>query len=218
MFKMNWFTKVLKVKPVPNKIVWWIGTDAVKLVWNYPMDFINRIRLFNYRIFWKIAHRRFNEHWVNCYNLGRALNDFGIPQEKIRIKPMGYEKIIVDKKPDSFKILFYINQRGKYHTDKNYRKRIDYFYGKRYYDYLQVHYDTVLIDGNADMKKVLKEVSCYIKVNATPYNDINRVGKQCLDNDIPVYVIEDWKNDFYDNIYKVIKWINIKKDTFNTSK
>ena len=55
---MNWFTKVLKVKPVPNKIVWWIGTDAVKLVWNYPMDFINRIRLFNYRIFWKIAHRR----------------------------------------------------------------------------------------------------------------------------------------------------------------
>lgn len=209
---MKWLKKIIKVKQVPKKIVWWVGTDAIKLNVMPDGNLLFKLRVINYRIFWKIAHRRFNEHWVNHKELKQALLDFGIPEDKIKIKPTEVElKKYPKKEHKLFNILFYINLRG---GTKDLRSII-WTYGQKYFDFLVRYVDyfpeylnVILVDGSSDMSKIYPITDCYIKINTTKYNGLNRIGKECEYNNIPVLMVNDYQHDFQSNKRFIMEFIN----------
>jgi hypothetical protein len=183
----------------PKKIAWWHGTDALKLVMYPPTN--NKLwhfRIFLHRIFWHIMHRFFDYHYVYNSNLAEALKEFGI--KNIEIKELPYKKIRCDRKEHNvFTVLFYIP------IDKKNQKFKNWIYGKEYFEILKKHFNVLLIDGTYDMSLVFPVIDCFVKVNRTKYNSLNRIGHECLFNNIPVYELNN-------NIEECIKWINIRKD------
>lgn len=188
----------------PKRIAWWHGTDALKLVIYPPGDIKWYVRIFLHRIFWRLTWRFFNKHYVNNSNLAEALVEFGINRSKIEIKEVPYPKIKYrSKKHKKFTVLFYLKK------SKRNQKYKDWIYGKEYYEILKKHFNVFLIDGTYKMSEVYPYIDCYIKINRTKYNSLNRIGKECLFNNIPVYELNN-------NIEECIEWINIKKDIWLT--
>ena len=210
---MNWIKKIIKVRSEPWKFCWWRGGDAIKLVMMPPEKILNKLRILNYRLFWRIAHKRFNEHWVNNEPLKQALLDFGISENKIKVKPIEYPKVKIKKmKHNKFTVLFYLPKGRKY------KLFTSWIYGKEYIYFLQEYYNVFLVDGSYNMYEVYPIIDCYVKINKTKYNGLNWIGKQCIDNDIPVFIVNDFNDTFENNIKRLDKWINTKKDIWNTKK
>jgi hypothetical protein len=210
---MSWLKKILSTRSTPLKIVWWVGTDAWKLVMMPPLSLLMRFRIISSRIFWKIAHKKFNEHWINHIELKSALMEFGIPEHKIKLHETPYSKKKYRKKDtDKFWVLFYINRE----SDR--QDYTDWVFGKRYLDELQKNYDIFLIEGKHDMAEVFPIVAVYIKINKTKYSGLNRIGKQCKINNIPVYTVNDFADTFENNLKRLEEWINTKRDIWNTKR
>ena len=207
-----WLNKVLTPRSYPKKIAWWVGSDAVKKVIMPPGNLLFKLRVLNGRLVWKIAHRFYNEHWINHAPLAKALVKFGIPEHKIHIHETPYLKHFYGRDDSEFTVLFYIN-KGK--TEIPHR---DWIYGKEYYEEIIKHFNTILIDGDSDMAKIYPLVDVYIKINATPYSDLNRIGKECLYTGIPVLVQNTYDKSVQQNKEEIVKWINTKKDTWPINK
>ena len=202
----SWLAKIFTLRTNPKKIAWWTGADAIRLVVMPPISFISKIRIINTRIFWKIAHRAYNEHWVNHAELSAALIDFGVPVKKIKIKPtpFGYPKF--KKNDKAFKVLFYVNRLEKK------KEFIDWIYGVEYLEELEKHFNVLLVEGKSMPEDFFPKSSVFVKINRTKYNGMNITGKICIANKIPVYAVDAYKNDFEKNVEDLIKWITTKKD------
>jgi hypothetical protein len=166
-------------------IAWWIGTDALTLVKNPPANRIWYVKLFFYRIKWKLI-KGFFEHWVVHENLKLYLNKFGI-EAKVVNYPADYDKKIEKKKHDGFNILYYLPPVANLGGEK-YR---DWYYGydiikviKRLFDYQDINYiEANLKTGNID--ELYKIADIYIRPNKWDGNP--RMVQECEIKGIPYY-------------------------------
>jgi len=209
---MMWIKKILKLKRTPKKIVWWSGGDAIKKVIMPPGSLLFKLRVLNNRLVWVIAHRFYNEHWVNCERLGKALIKFGVPASKIKVREWPWVCPKVKRQDhNEFTILFYLPGDR---TDKEYT---NWIYGWEYFLQLQAipNVRWEVVRGSSNMAEVYSTIDLYIKINATEYNDINRIGKECRQIGIDVLILDVWENF---NLEDVSQWINTKRDIWLINK
>ena len=193
----------MKLLDYPKKIAWWHGTDALKLVMYPPGNKLWHVRIFLHRVFWKIAWRFF-EHWVNSQRLTPYLREFGI-KNKIELKPISCPKYYIDKiLHEGFNILFYLPK------PKSNQKYKNWIYGESYIQYLEAieKINLIIVDGSSNMEEIYPTIDCYIKINQHRGSDLNRIGKECIDNNIPVLQIGCHGY----SLNEAIDWINTNKD------
>ena len=205
----------MKLLNYPKKIAWWHGTDALKLVMYPPGPFRWHVRIFLHRIFWRLAWRFFDVHYVNHAGLIKALEAAGISPDRIRIKPVPHSTKKYKKADhDRFTVLFYMPANG---SPKQYA---EWIYGREVLNFLEsktgIH--LIVADGSLDMSDVYPKVDAYIKVNRTIYNGLNRIGKECKANDIPVMMLKMYGRTIPEYIREVDSWINTKRDIWLTKK
>ncbi len=192
----------------PKKIVHWYGTDALKLIMYPPGPKLWHVRIFLHRIFWKVMWRFFDIHYVNSLKLSPYLEEFGISKDRIKLKEVPYSMTVYKKKPHKeFTVLFYLPKA------KNPRFK-DWIYGRSYYECLKERVNILVVDGTYNMGEVYPIVDAYIKINAHRGSDMNRIGKECIVNDIPVLILNTYEGS---PLWRVINWINIRRDIFNTN-
>jgi len=195
--------KDMKLLDYPKRIAYWHGTDALKLVMYPPGSKLWYVRIFLHRIFWKVFHRFF-DHWVNSQRLIPYLREFGI-KNKIELKPVPHPKYIFKRIPHyGFNILFYLPK------SKSNQKYKNWIYGKTYIQYFKTieGIDLIIVDGSADMERIYPVIDVYVKINQHRGSAINRIGKECIDNNIPVLQV-----GYHGlSLNEAIDWININKD------
>lgn len=200
----------------------WTGSDALFLAMYPPSKKRKYIYMFCLRIYARLTDFFCKGHLINHEGLRAALQKFGM-KKPIEVFEDPYDKTIYPKiEHKSFNILFYLPKT-------NNQPYADWIYGKEYLEYLQTyeeqlpeHYCIIKVDGSKDMAKIYPFIDVYIKINRTKYNAINRMGKECLLNDIPVLIVQHHLDYFPLSIKKIskfidkkvreLKWTNIKKD------
>jgi len=165
-------------------ICWWLGTDALTLVNNPPSSSkLWHIKLFLYRIKWKLLRGRF-EHWSVHKNLNVYLELFNI-NAKLVVDPPMYPDKVEKKRHEKFNVLYYrpkpVNLGGQ--------KYIDWYYGyeiftdlKDYFKYFPL-ITFIETDGTTDMRTIYPYVDCYIRPNN--WDGMPRMVLECQLNDIP---------------------------------
>ena len=188
----------------------WTGSDALFLVMYPPSKKRKYIYMFFLRVYARITDFFVQCHLINHEGLRPALEKFGM-KKPIEVREDSYPTTIYPKKNHPyFTVLFYLPKT-------NNQKYADWIYGKVFLDYLELHHNVFVIDGSFDMSIVYPIVDCYVKVNRTKYNALNRIGKECLLNKIPVKQLHWYRSDS-ENLAELKKWINTKKDIWLTKR
>ena len=198
-----------------KKICWWFGSDSLCLVEYPPGNKIWHIKLFFYRLKWKICSQFFDVHWVVNKNLIEHLIKFGIPKEKIEVqvdKP-NYPKPVRKIAHDGFNILYYMPIKPH---NLGGMKFIKWTYGYDIYLNLKIYFgieDNMLsgtrhrgikfiwVDGNYDMSSIYPTVDLYIR--PTRHDGEPRMLMECDINSIPYIYSEDGKPDLQTFINRI---------------
>ena len=214
---IKWLKKIFSLRQFPIKTCWWWGTDALRLVVKTPGNWLYQFRRFEHRLVWRFAWRKYHIHEANNEELRQALIDFGIPEGRTGIREVKYdEHKFIKIKHKIFTVLFYMPEKIPEHKAYG-----EWIYGKEYLDYLRgvvedfpEAFNLIVVDGKQDMATVYPYVDCFIKINKTKYNGINRIGKKSLNNDIPVLQIYDYKQSFEKNCGEIMRWLNVQRNTW----
>lgn len=186
-------------------ICWWLGTDALTLRVNPPSSSrLWYLKLFLYRIKWKLIHRFF-EHWSVHKNLVKFLNGFGIKDVKINIDPPKY--ITRDQIPhDTFNVLYYrpnpVNLGGQDY--------IDWYYGYEIFKQVKKNLpfiNFIEVDGTQDLKDIYPYIDCYIRPNY--FDGMPRMVLEAELLNIPYIWISETDNNgiLKPSVEKTIKFI-----------
>ena len=192
-----------------KKIAWFIGTDAMTLTENPPGNKIWYVKLFFYRIKWKILMGLFDNFWIVNKSLEKYLIDFGIPKEKIEVqidKP-NYPKPIRKAAHTGFNILYYMPVKAQ---NLGGMKFLKWTYGYDIYINLKVYFGIeykdikfIWVDGNYDMNSIYPIIDLYIRPNR--HDGEPRMLMECDINSIPYIYSKDGKPNlqyFIDEINK----------------
>jgi hypothetical protein len=190
-----------------KKICWWTGTDSLCLVKYPPGNKIWWIKLFFYRIKWKIYSRFFTAHWVVSRELIEYLVEFGIPREKIEVqvdKP-NYPKPVRKLKHEGFNILYYMpvspmNLGGM--------KFLKWTYGFDIYLNLKIYFGIehkdikfIWVNGDFDMSSIYPIIDLYIRPSRSDGEP--RMIMECDINSIPYIWSRDGKPDLQTFINRI---------------
>lgn len=145
-------------------------------------------------LFWRMFWKRF-EHFAYSESytcpIVIALQEFGIPPEKVHLYPgpVKYSKI-ERKKHDGFNILFYWNPGdGKNLKFKRWKYGVDIFEKiKAVYDWYRPDVKFIVVDGSQDLTDILPIVDIYIRPSR--HDGAARLVRECEENGIPVF----WSN------------------------
>lgn len=189
-----------------QKIAWWKGTDALTLITNPPGNKTWYVKLFLYRIKWKILYRLFDVHWVVNKQLKEHLVRFGISEKKIEIwaEPPAYIEKVEKKKHDTFNVLFYMPVRPQNLGGMKYLKWLygyDIYLNLKLYFFDQKDIRFVWVDGNFDMKSIYATTDLYIRPSR--HDGQPRMIMECVVNEIPYIFSRDGKPDFQEFINKI---------------
>lgn len=215
----NWIKKIFTVRTYPRKIAWFWGGDVLRLRMYPPLDkptllrtFNFKFRLYRYRTIWKFAWRFYNEIWVNNIECKRGLIEHGIPEDRIEIKEVPPDMIKYEKvKHSHFTVLLYLPHNR--HRDYG-----GFTYGEKYIKFILEQFPNVIVvDGTRYMSEIYPCVDCFVKFSVTKYNGINRMGKECMFNEIPVLHLRTYLQSNELNRGEILQWINTKKDTWLTN-
>lgn len=197
--------RIIKSMKYPKLIVWWHGTDAIRLVSKVPSRWYYKVFFLPfYRLFWKIAWRFFDKHYVHDIYKKRALLEFGIDEKLIEVKHTGkISKKCSKIAHKGFNILFYLPSNNSVHRD--------WTYGKDYLDELQKRLGSrvnwIIANGKLDMLFVYPYIDFYIKINKTVYNGLGRIAEECLENNIPICEVHSYRGCFSDHIKSIVKYV-----------
>lgn len=190
----------------------WTGSDALFLVMYPPSKKRKYIYMFCLRLYARLSDFFVQEHLINHEGLRPALEKFKM-KKPITVREDLYDTTKYVKKPHKLlNILFFVRK-------SNNQPYADWIYGKKYYDFLvgytewfPDHLNVILVDGSSDMSEIYPITDCYIKINTTKYNGLNRIGKECLNNDIPVLVVNE-SDGFNNNKKTIMEFLNnVKKN------
>lgn len=176
-------------------ICWFLGTDALTLVNNPPAKRIWHIKLFFYRIKWRILKKYF-DHWAVHENLAVHLKKFGI-NPKIVVDPPMYPDPINKIPHECFTVLYYrpkpVNLGGQ--------KYIDWYYGydlyaaiKKYFSLWPINF--IEADGSCDMRDLYAITDCYIRPNH--WDGMPRMVLECQINNIPYMWCDKMNGNYLD--------------------
>jgi hypothetical protein len=164
-------------------ICWWLGTDALTLTKTPPGTLLWHLKLFFYRLKWKLLKDRF-EHWSVHENLNYHLDKVGI-KAKIKVDPPLYPKKVEKIPHEGFNVLYYrpspVNLGGHKYIDWYYGFDIYYQLLKYFLQYPEVR--LLIADGTKDMNELYQITDCYIRPNR--WDGMPRMVLECQINEIP---------------------------------
>ena len=202
-----------------NIIRWWWGTDALTLVKYPPGEFKWHVRIFFRRIFYKLFWKKFDEHWVVADHLKEYLIQFGIEEEKIKIKPVPIHYQKIEKKPhEDFNILYYcpnIMKYEHYHEKVKNWKFKSWLYGYDIYQKVKEYFgDQVVwhvVDGTADLSNVYTYIDFLLRPNR--HDGYPAMVRECILNNIPYYWSRYGNPEFGFIIWKIKDEIKRKSES-----
>lgn len=170
-------------------ICWWLGTDSFTLNNNPPGFFLWRIKLFFYRVKWRILHRFFNQHWAVNDRVADQLERFGVDRDSILIRPDAAKLTKVENvQHKGFRVLYYMPIMPKNLGGIDFLR---WLYGYDIFSNIKnlcvPHRDLsfVVVYGMADTLEVLRHVDFYLRLNR--WDGESRLVTECKYNDIPYY-------------------------------
>jgi len=145
-----------------KKTCQWMGTDALTLVRNPPANKIWYLKLFFYRLKWRILHKIFDEHYIVHERLREHLIEFGINPSKISVKidPPLYDQKFKKKKHKGFNVLYFHPLPNNLGGEKYIRWK----YGIDFIEKIK-DYNLVKIDGNQDLSKIYPVIDFYPQIS-----------------------------------------------------
>lgn len=170
-------------------ICWWLGTDSLTLWFNPPTsNKLWHIKLFFYRIKWKILHKLFDQHWIDNERLRKNLIKFGIDSRKIQVvnDDVKYPVKIEKKAHKGFNILYYIPGKP---ANLGGIKFLNWLYGFDIYEKLTRYFagnsniNFIVVTGKMDMNDIYPIIDLYIR--PTRHDGNGRMLEECKINDIP---------------------------------
>jgi hypothetical protein len=178
----------------------WVGTDALVLTERPPANKLWYLKQILYRLKWKFAHDRFDNHYIVHERLRKHLIEFGINPSKISVKidPPIYKKKFKKQKHKGFNVLYYhprpIHCSGEKYIRWKYgidfiEEIIEYFS-----DFKEINF--IKIDGSQDLSKIFPVTDFYLRPSR--HDGLPRINLECEINKIPYYYREDGKPNIND--------------------
>lgn len=189
------------------KICIWTGTDALTLVTNPPGNRIWHVKLFFYRLKWKILKRLFNEHWVRAERIKSHLNRFGI-YNITKIYPSVVSISLEKKSHEGINVLYYLPRPANLGGEKY----INWCYGEDIITKLINKFPNInfwKVTGSSDMKEVYPLIDAYIRPSRC--DGVSRMQEECRQLKIPYRCSAD-DNPKYEDYENFIKMIVITKN------
>lgn len=184
-----------------KKTCQWVGTDALTLVKNPPANRIWHLKLFFYRLKWKVLYRIFDEHYIVHKRLRKHLVRFGIDNSKISVKvnPIWYNQEFKKRDHKGFNVLYYHPLPNNLGGEKYTR----WLYGIDLIEKLE-NFNLVKVDGNQDLSKIYPVIDFYLRPSR--HDGAPRMIRECEKNGIPYYYSEDGNPNIEDIKKCLMKW------------